>query len=140
MDLSILNEMAGRLRNVGLWDNNLADGINLLERQISLLERHISYEGFNYEKIRRPLKSWEDCRRVLLCISQSRFSTFSDIAAPVECCLNLAVCLYKWEKQNIKIPTDIRGIMYGGISVEWSKPAQYVIFHRGGIDGEPPTQ
>ena len=98
LDHTVVDEMARRLRNAGLWDNNLGDGLAMLKAKLESLERFGRYEGWDYDKIRRPLASWEQCRQLLAVISASRFTTFSDIPAPVSACLNLAVFLYRWEK------------------------------------------
>jgi len=121
-DLSVLEEVALRLRAAGAWDNRLGDGIACLRERIALLERWARFERVAEGSIRRPLRTWQDCRIVCLAIARHRTSTFADIAAPVEVCLELAIRLYRWEQEVAPIPSDIRCMMHGAIAIEWSKP------------------
>ena len=118
VDYSVLDEMARRLRSMGGWDNVLGDGIVLLKSRIDLLERFSRFESFVHEEIKRPLQTWEDCRKLLTRITASRACTFSDVPIPVELCLKVAVLLYQWEKDSKPIPHDIRGSMMGHLFVE----------------------
>lgn len=138
IDTTVVGEMARRLRNAGLWDNHLADGLALLAARIETLERFGRFEGWNYREIRRPLADWAACRKLLAVIASRRWATFSDIPAPVEACLTLAVLFDKWEREGVKVPSDIRGMMHGAIAVEWEKPAQYLILDGCGIHGGTP--
>lgn len=131
IDLSVIPEMAKRLRAAGLWDNNLAEGCIALERRIAALERFSKYEGWNYGEIRRPLKSWQDCRRLLEVIAGSRWVTFSDVPAVVGDCLTLAVLLDRWERAEVPVPDDMRGMMHGAIAVEWRDPVGGIIISLG---------
>ena len=131
LDLSVLTEMAGRLRAPGLWDDNLGDGVLLLKQRISSLVRFGKYERWAHDTIRRPLESWHACRKLLAVIAASRWVTFSDIPAPVEDCLTLAVLLDRWERAVVPVPDDIRGMMHGAISVEWRKPAGGIVLMLG---------
>ena len=126
-DTSVLEEMALRLRACGGWDNTIADGIAQLKDRIALLERWGRFERHAEDKVRRPLKSWADCRAVLLAITRSRISTFSDIAAPIETCLKLAVWLDRQERNGGSVPSDIRCMMHGAVAVEWEKPYKSII-------------
>lgn len=121
VDLSVIDEMARRLRSVEAWDNRLGDGVALLKARIETLDRFSRFEGFNYREIRRPLKTWEDARRVLVVIAAQRFRTFTDIPAPVEYCLTCAVLFDRWEKEGRTPPEDVRGMMHGDICVEFAK-------------------
>lgn len=129
---SVIQEMAARLRNAGLWDHSLGDGLIALKARLTLLENLCRYEGFAYDRIPRPLQSWEDCRRLAVVLTASRSYTFTELPAPINACLNLAVALYRWEQEGEQIPSDIRGMDQGGIGVEWSKPARYVLFYGSG--------
>jgi hypothetical protein len=139
LDGTVVDEMARRLRNAGLWDNNLGDGLAMLSAKLEAQERFWRYEGWDYDKIRRPLASWEQCRQLLAVISASRFQTFTDIPAPVEACLDLAVLLAGWEVSGMPVPSDIRGMAHGAIAVEWSKPACSVILDGAGVHGNVPN-
>lgn len=135
LDGTVVDEMARRLRNAGLWDNNLGDGLAMLATRLESLERFGRYEGWDYGQIRRPLADWAACRKLLAVISASRFQTFTDIPAPVEACLTLAVLLEKWQFGDIPVPvpSDIRGMAHGAIVVEWSKPACSMIIDGCGV-------
>lgn len=136
MDVSVLDEMATRMRAAGIWDNRLGDSLQFLLRRIELLEEFSKFEQFEVRTIRRPLDSWKSCRDVLLAITQSRRSTLSEWPAPLTACLNLAVNLALWERDGVPQPTDIRGMSHGGIAVEWKDKS--VIFDGNGIVGEVP--
>lgn len=138
IDTSVIDEMARRLRNAGLWDNQLGDGLAMLAARIETLERFGRFEGWNYREIRRPLADWAACRKLLAVIAARRWRTFTDIPAPVEACLTLAVLLDRWEREGVKVPSDIRGMMHGAIAVEWEKPPQYLILDGQGIHGDTP--
>ena len=149
MDLSVLDEMASRLRAADCWDNNLGDGCRVLKEQIAMLERLTKYERWNVDAIKRPLQTWEQCRKLLLVITSSRTVTFSDIPAPINCCLQLAVLLYQWEQARRPCPADIRGMMHGAICVEWEKavsrsasgtPCAAIVLAAGGITGRFPWE
>lgn len=138
LDGTVVDEMARRLRNAGLWDNNLGDGLAMLKSRLESLERFGKYEGWDYAAIRRPLADWATCRKLLAVISASRFQTFTDIPAPVEACLTLAVLLDRWERNGVPVPSDLRGMAHGAICVEWSKPARSLIIDGCGVHGEVP--
>jgi hypothetical protein len=126
-DLSVISEMARRLRNAGLWDNTLGDGVAFLKDRIQLLERFGKFEGFAYDTIKRPLQTWQDCRDLLCVITSQYRTTFTDIPAGVDSCLRLAVLLDRWEKGKARMPTDIRLMLHGSIAIEWSNPAKVEI-------------
>ena len=127
VDWSVLDEVALRLRASGGWDNSVADGIAQLKDRVAHLERWTKFTRHAEDKVKRPLRSWADCRKVLLSITQYRTSTFSDIAAPVEVCLKLAVQLAEWERTEATVPTDIRCLIHGAVVVEWSDPYRTLI-------------
>lgn len=140
VDYSILDEMASRLRNAGAWDNAVADGLAMLKDRIRVLEQHSRFERYEEGKVQRPLKSWEDCRKVLAAIAASRWSTFSDIAAPVESVLTVAVLLDRWEREGVPVPSDLRVLMHGAICVEWAGQRSPLLIDRGVCMGEVPSK
>ncbi len=141
MNLSVIDEMCLRLRNAGLWDNSLGDSLSYIISQIKKLEEWSQYEITPGAHIRRPLQTWDDCKNVLVALSASRWSSFSDIAAPVEACLTLAVLLYYWKEKGMPVPSDIRGMMHGAICVEWKTPKyDFVIIDKNGLSFTMPKE
>lgn len=144
-DLSVLNEMAARLRACGKWDNKIADSLMFLKRRIRLMEEFHRYEGIAYKEIKRPFESWEDCKRVLVLIGGSKMHTLSEFEVPIHCLLTAANCLLMWENavtwgmrsSEVPLPDDIRALPYGDIVVDWGKQGG-VIIGRGGVTGDVP--
>lgn len=123
MDHSILSEMARRLRSAERWDNAIADKLQFYTKRVDDLEAAVRVpvpsDGAGYREIRRPLASWEDCRRVVAAIAGSR--TSSICGGDVESCLTLAVLLYRWQEKGLQVPSDVRSMDTGAVAVEWDK-------------------
>ena len=134
-EFTVLDEMARRLRSVCMYDNKLADQVSrLVTRHEKLLAKKYPQRELGPVK---PLRSWDDAKKMLVPITNCRRTTFTEIPAATEVCLNLAVWFYRWEMSNIPHPTKIRFLAIGeGLVVEWSDTS--LIVTSGGTSGNIP--
>ena len=140
MNLSILDEMAKRLRACGAWDNAIGDRLSFLIRWIEQLDANFGYHGCGYDQVRRPITEWAEAKRALVLITAYTRATFTEIPAAVESCLTVAVLLHQWEQEWLRPPTDIRFLSPGeGIVLEF-EGAKYtgIIVTAGTVFGTHP--